>query len=241
MVRGPRAAVKVSNGAVKAARSGFTGRRGAVSCAVRPPSGGSAVPTDAPCPEPVPGRSFESSPGKGLGQLFTGLFFVALGGLIVAWRLSGFVLGNRRPSWVITIAAGFCVLMGGFFAVTAVAQMLRKRRVVVGADRVQVLERAGGAEVVVAQVPYANVVGIGVESTDTGPHVNVALADRAAEGTFDSAGLVRAWLNGEGHSLMLENHYRGTPQELATAIDDAALEWRQARDEADEAATPPGA
>jgi hypothetical protein len=201
------------------------------------------VPTDSPRPDPVSGRSFEASYGKGLVQLFTGLLFVALGGLIVAWRLSGLALDNRRPSWFITIMGALCALMGGFFAVTAVVQMLRKRRVVVGADRVQVLERAGGADVVVAQVLYANVVAIGVEKTDGGPHVNVALADRAAEGTFDTAGLVRAWLNGAGHSLMLENHYRGTQQELVTAIDEAALEWRQARDAADEAAppTPPGA
>jgi hypothetical protein len=253
MVRGPRAAVKVSNSLVEECANALSvgPRRGIVW--VRPHFGASAVSaSDTPRPEPVTGRTFESSPGKGLGQFFTGLLFVALGALIVAWRLSGYAITNRRPTWFITIVAGLVVLLGGFFAITAVVQMLRTRRVVIGEDRVQVLQRSGGAEVVVAQVLYANVAALGVENNEAGHHVQVVLADRAAEGTYDTAGLIRAWQNGEGHNLVLANHFRGTPQDVCTAIDDAALAWRQAREAEAEAkgkaarepgpsATPPGA
>jgi hypothetical protein len=192
-------------------------------------------PPPPPRPEPVSGTTFDPSPRKGLGGVLGGLFLMSIPTVVILWRFGVFTLDDRRPKLLFTFLALFVGLMGAAFAGMGVVQMLRKRRVVVAADRVQVVERSGGADVVLAQVLFANVAEVAVVRRELGKQAHLTLADRRAEGTYDAANAVRPWLamprldlpNGQGFDFVIDDHYQGRIEDVAQAIDDAVAAWRK--------------
>jgi hypothetical protein len=177
-------------------------------------------------PEPVVGTEFPSSPAKALGGLAGGIFLTALGFGVVAWRVGWIELFDRRPNLFFTILAGIVGFFGPVLFIYSLVQMFRRRRLVVGSDRVQFVDSKSGEDVVVAQAAYANIERLIVLQTETGTQINVKLADRAASGTFDTINAVRPRDDASGHDLIIEDHYQGRIEDLSRTLEDAVLAWR---------------
>src|SRR5262249_23663235 len=142
------------------------------------------------------------------------------------WRL----LADRRPTLFITIAAGFVGILGPFLVIHSILQMLRKRRLVIGTDRLQLVQTSGGEDVVVAQVMYANISGLVPTKTEAGKQLNVKLEERNAAGTFDSVNVIRPTPNKAGHDLVIEDHFEGKLEDLVNALEEAVMDWRAKND-----------
>lgn len=177
-------------------------------------------------PEPVSGTEFPSSPAKALTGLAGGIFLTGLGVLVVAWRLGWIELFDRRPTLFFTILAGIVGLFGPVLFIFSLVQMFRRRRLVVGSDRVQIVDSSGGEDLVVAQATYANIEGLILLTTDTGKQVNVKLIDRSEAGTFDTINAVRPRDDAQGHDLVIEDHYQGRIEDLRETLEEALLAWR---------------
>jgi hypothetical protein len=177
-------------------------------------------------PEPVSGTEFHSSPAKALGGLAGGIFLTGLGVLVVVWRLGWIELFDRRPNLLFTILAGIVGLFGPILFIYSLLQMFRRRRLILGKDRVQIVDSAGGEDVVVAQAAYANIERLIVLQTETGKQINVKLIDRSAAGTFDTINAVRPRDDAQGHNLVIEDHYQGRIEDLSYTLEEALAAWR---------------
>jgi hypothetical protein len=177
-------------------------------------------------PQPVTGTEFHSSPAKALGGLAGGLFLTGIGVLVVVWRLGWIELFDRRPTLLFTILAGIVALFGPVLFIYSFVQMFRRRRLIVGRDRVQMVDSSGGEDLVVAQATYANIERLIVLKTETGQQINVKLVDRSAAGTFDSINAVRPRDDAQGHDLIIEDHYQGRLEDLSYTLEEALAAWR---------------
>lgn len=178
-------------------------------------------------PAPVEGAEFPTSAAKALSGVLGGFLLTGLSLLVILWRLDVVrLLDDRRPGLFITIAAGFVALLGPFLVVHSLLQMVRKRRLVLGADRLQLIDTRGGRDVVVAQVMYANVAGLVLVNDEGVKQINVKLEEHPAEGTYDAANAVRPWKNKGGFDFVVANAYKGSLRELLEALDEAVMGWR---------------
>jgi hypothetical protein len=183
-------------------------------------------------PEPVEGEEFRASARKWLGLVGGGFLLTGIGLLVVGWRLGWWeLLAGRRPNLFITIAAGVVALLGPFLVVHSLVMLFRKRKVVIGADRVQLVESRGGSEVVVAQVMYANVAGLVPHKDEGIKQLKVTLEDRDAPGTYDAVTAIHLAEKKAGHNLVIEDRYEGKLEDLTAALEDAIMDWREKNDE----------
>jgi hypothetical protein len=183
-------------------------------------------------PEPVDGTTFGPSARKGFYAIAVGMFFVLLAVGVVGWR---FAAGDDGPSVLATLCAVVLGLPGFFFVGRSIVMMMRQRRVVIGADRVQIVQAVVGVDVVVAQVMFANVAGLMVLKHEGGKEVRAHLTDRGAEGTYDTANAVRARFQGEGFDFVITDEFQGKIEDLLEALDAAVVAWRREQEDAREA------
>ena len=182
-----------------------------------------ADPTDAARPDPITGTEFPPSTAKAVIYLLLGVVVTVGAGLIVAWRLGLVEFGDRQPKPLYSLAAGAFVLIGLASVVIAVLFLVRRRGLVVGADRFQIVEYRGGSPAVVCQVMYENVADV-IPVNDAGrKSVRIRLAARSAEGTYDAAGAIKSR---SGPELVIHNTYRGPMDELANALIEAVAGWQ---------------
>ena len=183
---------------------------------------------DAPRPEPVDGTTFGPSARKGLFGVFGGLFFVLVTAVVVVWRFAAD--GDNRPGVFLTLGALVLGMLGALFIGLSVVQIARKRRVVIGIDRVQIVQGAGDEDVVVAQVMFANVAGLMMLKHEGGRDVRVRLVDRGAGGTYDVTNAIRTRQSG-GFEFAIFDEYKGKIDDLLEALDEAVRAWRREQEE----------
>ena len=194
--------------------------------------------------EPVEGTTFGPSARKGMLAVGGGLFLTLIPAVIVAWRFAA--TGDDRPSVFLTLGSLVLGVLGAFFIVLSIVMMMRKRRVVIGADRVQIVQEIVGVDVVMAQVMFANVAGLMPTEHEGGKEVRVRLADPEGAGTYNAIGAIRPRPSGEGFDFVIDDAYQGKTDELIEALDAAVLAWRREQPEEPRASftarpEPPGA
>ena len=125
-------------------------------------------------PLPVEGVVFERSRGKTLHKMLFWCFcWVFAAWFAIAW------VANKKPiSLNEGSAATACFLIGGPFMVIREARACgARRRLVVGEDRIQVIERRRGEDHVILQIPYANIAKFKCEDSNTRVGINLYRLD----------------------------------------------------------------
>jgi hypothetical protein len=140
--------------------------------------------------KPVKGEVFSRSAGKAfLGVAGFGLLFLFGVGLVYAFLTDTPWKGGDRPefvTWWGFLMGLACMGFGPVFMVLTIRAVLRKQRVVVGKDRLQILERIGGRDVVVFQVPYTNIAKLKYEVTEAARRIGIKFKDTEDPATFDN-------------------------------------------------------
>jgi hypothetical protein len=121
--------------------------------------------------EPVAGDVIPRSTAKMVGGIaFTAIIFVAA--LFIIWAyFTGFELGLPSASVQVNWLGAFLAFVGVVLAPLIILglgfMLLTNRRIVLGSDRLQVLQRLGGADKVTTQIPYRNIANLACD-TDEG-------------------------------------------------------------------------
>jgi hypothetical protein len=190
---------------------------------------------DSTHPDPIDGTTFEWSVGQSIILIFIGLLFPLFAAVVLG-------LDNLPPSRVLdTIFAIIMGLSGAGVIGIGVQRVLRRRRAVIGLDRFQLIHKSGGADVVVAQVMFANIIGLGLmKQQGVTIAVLVQLADPNAAGTFDAMKGIRPRDGGRGHQFVIPNQFRKKLDNLRETLDSAVIEWRAEQDEDERPVKKPG-
>lgn len=191
-------------------------------------------------PDPVDGTTFGPSARKGLYAVLGALFLVLIGTIVVVWRFA-VPDGDTRPSVFLTLGAVALALLGAVFVVLSIVMMMRKRRVVIGTDRVQIVQGVGGVDVVMAQLMFANVAGLVMMKHEGGRDVRVRLTDRGAEGTYDAVNAIRLRPDAKGFEFAIFDEFEGKIEDLLEALDAAVVAWRREQEDAREGIRRPAA
>lgn len=178
-------------------------------------------------PDPVDGTVFETSTVLVLVCLLFGLFLTVAGAVLLVWLLSA-AARNDPPSFKLIFGTAVGPL-GAFFVFLGVRLLVRRKRLVVGEDRFQFVERVGGEDVVIAQVMYANVTGLALNRVGDAKVLSVRLARSNAAGTYDTGRyfrVVRPLADGRGYEARIPDDFRGGLSAIHEALDDAVVAWR---------------
>jgi hypothetical protein len=183
--------------------------------------------------EVVPGRVFARSVPKTIG-LLAGCALGFLFGLLLVWakisdELHGPVPGaDQHVTWYGLILGGASVLFMPFIAARLMASLRATQRLVVGEDRLQLVELISGVETVVVQIPFSNLADAKYEATRSHRRVGIDLIDPSAPGTFARGPGFESNKGVFRRHYCITTGYEGGPSAIAAAaISQSYGEWRK--------------
>jgi hypothetical protein len=179
-------------------------------------------------PLPVGGIVFGRSISKTIGFLVLNIVFLIMGVCMIWAKLTGQVLDRgANPEvvnwWGLLIGIGAVI-----FAPLTIMQMIRslwvKRRIVIGQDRIQMVELHNSQDVVILQIPFANIAEAKYEATSSERRVGITL-QHLDEDTYALHEKFETNLKTKGRHYCITSGYVGGPRAIATAIDRAFSLW----------------
>jgi hypothetical protein len=182
-----------------------------------------------PPPPPVDGVAFGRSAAKTIGFFVLNVLFLFVGVVLIWAKVTNqvFDLGGspKHVTWPGLIIGIMAVLSAPAMAATMVRSLWFQRRLVVAADRLQMVERHGGQDVVVLQIPYANVAWMGYEVTPRERRVGIDLLRLADPDTYAKGENFEMNSGIHGRHLCIVAGYQGGPRAIGTVIERAFAEW----------------
>lgn len=140
---------------------------------------------------------------------------------------TGFDPGVDVARLVVHVAA---MLLIPLAAVLAWAGLRQNRRMVLGVDRLQVLERERGRDVIALQIPYANLADVQYGPTKTGRlGLCIALDDLYDSQTFAAGERFDANWSELGYHLVLPGGYQRSLNDIAQELQLARGRWERSR------------
>jgi hypothetical protein len=178
-------------------------------------------------PAPVEGVVFRRSTVKMVGLIALNVLLFLLGLWLIWAKVMGRVLfaDQEVTWWGLLIGIGVVLL-----APVWVALLLRswwvRRRLVVGADRLQVVEYLRGRDIVVLQIPYANLAEFKYEAPDEwGRRIGIDLRRLDDPETYSRRGDFAINQGSEGRHYSIGGGYRGGLRKIAAEIRRAYDQW----------------
>ena len=172
-------------------------------------------------PTPVEGEVIGVSTLAMIGMMIVCgiLTLVGLGALAVYFAVAG------TGVWVLVL--GLVLLVFGPAGIAmGVIRMGAKERLILGADRFQVVNRIKGEDVVMIQIPYANIAGLVFESGDQSNRIGIELADLTDPETYERDPTFESTKSVRGNHYVLDGGYTealGTIYEMLKGRIDAQL------------------
>lgn len=189
-------------------------------------------------PKPVRGEVIRMSRTSAYVQLIGCAIAVGFGALItVLWCLSqvNAVGGEREPPALVHLALGVaCVATPAGYAYTLARRLRGGRRIVIGADRVQVLEGRGADTTVRASVPFENIETVRCTRVDFGYRLDFELYDVDDPDTYLTGTDADASYREHGYHFAITESYCESMEWLRAEIRDARKRWRKRNPESDE-------
>jgi hypothetical protein len=117
--------------------------------------GDNAVSIPGPVEGVVIGRSLIKS---FIFSIVFALLFLLGVGLVWAKVTDQVILLDKKVTWWGLLIGIGAVIVGPVFIVLTLRAIWVRRRIIIGADRLQLIERRQGQDVVIVQIPYQNIV-----------------------------------------------------------------------------------
>ncbi len=182
-----------------------------------------------PAPRPIDGVVFERSAAKIFGFIVLNAVLFLFGVFLIWAKLTGQVLdrgsNEKQVTWWGLLLGVVAVLGAPAMTFRLVRSLWVRRRLVVGSDRLQVLEHLRGQDTVVVQIPFANIAEIKYEATKTDRRVGIDLVEIDDAKTYAPHENFRRNRQFEGRHYCISGGYEGGPRLIATAIKRAYNKW----------------
>ena len=178
---------------------------------------------------PVNGIVIPRSQVKTLGLIVLAVLFFPVGCFLV-WakvqtELFGPSSGGREITWY-GLLLGILGVVGAPIMVYQLARSLWvQRRLIIGSDRIQIVESLDGADVVVFQIPFANIALVEYEVTATDRRVAIDLNNPDDPESFAEDVSFRAIANSLGRHYCITEAFQDGPDEIADEIKQALKSW----------------
>jgi hypothetical protein len=179
-------------------------------------------------PVPVDGMAIDRPMGKTIGLATLALLLFPFGVMLIWAKVSQELNGLREGQSEITLwglVAGICAAVS---SPVMVAHLLRsfwvRNRVIIAFDRLQIVEHLGGKDVVLLQIPFANIASVTYDATEG--QVGINLKDPDDPGTYVGSFLdFKLSMKHCGRHFCITNEYRGGPEAIAAEIEREMKRW----------------
>jgi hypothetical protein len=180
-------------------------------------------------PRPVEGVVFGRSAFKTVGFIVLNVLLFLFGLFLIWAKLTDQVLlPGENPKqvtwWGLLIGIGLvlgCPLMIGML----MRSLWVKRRLIIGPDRLQVVELLGGEDTVVLQIPFANIAEFKYEATDTERRVGIDPHHLDDPDTYARGEDFAVNEGVQGRHFCISGGYQGGPRAIGTALEQASEKW----------------
>jgi len=202
---------------------------------IRTGSDGSRKPRPRKSPRPVKGQQIPlSSRMVALIVLGCAAAFVLGGCLLFKWlRIIYFHLVEKQPY---EEHSEFMLIFGLFGLVGAPAvgwikfrRLRAGRRIVVGADRFQIVEGSGDDLRVLVSVPYENIEVMKLKRQDSGDQLDFEFTDTNDPETYVAGADIEENFLNTGYHYSLTERHQEPMEEIEILINRAWKKWRKAR------------
>jgi hypothetical protein len=178
---------------------------------------------------PIDGVIFGRSVAKTFGFIVLNILLFLFGLFLIWAKITDQVLdpgpnAKHVTWWGLLIGIG-AVLAAPAMIVLLLRSLWVKRRLVIGADRLQVVEHLVGEDTVVLQIPYSNIAEFKYEATKTERRVGIDLLQLDEPETYARSENFQVNGQVEGRHFTISGGYRGGPRAIATAIERAYAKW----------------
>ena len=152
-------------------------------------------------------------------------------GMLLVWskirdEVWGPIPGADRVTWY-GLVFGVCAMLRAPWAIYGLVRSLRaRRRLIVGVDRIQLVELAHNDDSVVLQIPYSNFAEVKYEATRSHRRVGIDLLDLNDPETYAPGTNFESRRRAIGRHFCITVGYEGGPSAIASAIIDAIAKWR---------------
>ena len=177
---------------------------------------------------PVDGIVIDRPMGKTFGLAALASLFFSFGAFLIWAKVSQKLNGLHEGQRGITLwglAVGICAVVSSPFMV---AYLLRswwvKNRLVIALDRLQIVERLGGKDVVMLQIPFANIASVKYDATEG--RLGIDLKDLDDPGTYVGSFLdFKLSMAHFGRHFCITYGYRGGPAAITAEIEEEMKRW----------------
>lgn len=180
-------------------------------------------------PTPVAGVVFGRSAVKAFGFIVLNVLLFLFGVFLIWAKVTNQVLGSGQDTrqvtwWGLLLGVG-AVLSAPYMIGALVWALWVNRRLVIGADRLQVVEYLGGQDTVVLQIPFSNIAEVKYEATQTERRVGIDLRRLDDPETYAGSENFLNNAAATGRHFCITGGYEGGPRAIATAIAQASERW----------------
>jgi hypothetical protein len=180
-------------------------------------------------PQPADGLVFGRSAAKTFGLILLNFLLILFGVFLIWAKVTDQVLDpgphERRVTWWGLLIGIGAVLGGPVMAFLLLRSLLVRRRLVIALDRLQMIERLGGEDVVVLQIPFANIAEVKYEATSTERRVGIDLHRLDDPETYARSANFGVNASVDGRHFCISGGYQGGPRAIATEIERAYGRW----------------
>jgi hypothetical protein len=178
-------------------------------------------------PLPVTGVVFARSAAKTFGLLLLSILCLLFGALLIWAKIVDLEFASKKVTWWGLLIGIGCLLGGPMWAYALIRAFWLKRRLIVGDDRLQILEERAGQDSVVLQLPYDNIATVQYEVTKTNRRVAIDLLDLEDEETYAPGTRFSTNQVTEGRHYCVEAGFQSGPRKIADTIESAFGRWKQ--------------
>ena len=130
--------------------------------------------------QPVAGEVIGRSTGKSIGMMLLGVLGALFGAFLLWAYATGAVLDPSSPTpqkvttWGLIV--GLVLLVGGPLVAVYMSYLLKiKRRIILGRDRLQIVQKVEGSDAAIIQIPYRCIEHVEIAETAGGKEVAIRL------------------------------------------------------------------
>jgi hypothetical protein len=179
---------------------------------------------------PIAGVVYPRSTIKTFGLILLAMLFFPVGCFLVWAKIRtefyGPGPGGREITWY-GLLLGIVGVVGAPIMVYQLARSLWvRRRLVIGADRLQILECRGSDDLVVMQIPFANIMNVQYDVTTTERRVAIDLLDPDDAESYGDGADFRVNANILGRHYCITEAFRGGAAEIAAEIQKTMKIWQ---------------
>lgn len=176
-------------------------------------------------PAPVDGVVIRRSTIKTIGFILLNILFVPMGVFLIWAKLDPAPNATSEVTWY-GFVAGICLVLGGPVMVVLLLRSLWvRRRLVIGCDRLQIIERLGGKETVILQIPYDNIADLKYEATTTERRVGITLLRPDHPHSYAKSENFGLNMQFHGRHYCITGGYRSSLWTMVKEIERAYGEW----------------